>query len=94
LSSSPVLMMAGVAAGSCDMPSKEPLPVIGTDAQPATKGCALIEDVVIDGEVIGELTLSDGADDIAGAAGDLGGAVCENSGRSFHRRTDPEEVCL
>ena len=97
------------------MPSKEPLPLFGTAAQAAPKGCALIEDVVMDGVVIGELALTDGADDVAGAAGviaplqavsasgseraaarqaSLAVRYVENIGRSFHRWTDPEEVCL
>lgn len=69
----------------------------------------------MDGVVIGELALTDGADDVAGAAGviapfqavsasgseraaarqaSLAVRYVENIGRSFHRWTDPEEVCL
>jgi len=43
------------------MPSKEPLPLVGTEAQPAPKGWAIAE--LIDGVLIGALM------DGAGAAG-------------------------
>ena len=67
------LLLAAVATGSCDMPSNEPLPEVGTAAQPAPKGAlaSLAEDEA-DGVAA---ALEEGAaalDDGAAAALDAG----------------------
>ncbi|GAA3689720.1 hypothetical protein GCM10022204_00520 [Microlunatus aurantiacus] len=66
------LLLAAVATGSCDMPSKEPLPVFGTEAQPAPNG-SVIEAVDADADGLAGADMDGlliGADEVppAGAA--------------------------
>src|SRR3954447_6956057 len=59
------LLLAAVATGSCDMPSNEPLPEVGTAEQPAPNGApasAAEDDGDIEGLMAGlDMALEDGA---------------------------------
>src|SRR4051812_12479333 len=65
------LLLAGVATGSCDMPSNEPLPEVGTAEQPAPNGAlasAAEDEGDIEGSMAGlDMALEDGAAAEAGA---------------------------